>query len=285
MPGVAAEIGLDQGLGDARDRGALDRQREARDEQLEGGEVGVGKAARPIGRPGRVGAVHGADCGIGAEAVDHRDIVGHALAAQLLHHRELQIVTVEALAKGGRAALVELVEGALQPLVGAVLGIQAAVLGLGRRRGIAAPFEHPPFQHRVQGVDPDHRPAQRQPEAPGALAELLQQGKLAPTCQTGGSDPRDQRHKAFVVHAGRKAWGDRPPVYRRQDRSLKHAPAILDEAPPTTLREAPTEREEQILKPLNLNDLLGSFGFRALPAWAVRQPAPGVEARSECTPD
>jgi hypothetical protein len=174
--------------------------------------------------------------------VDHRDVVGHLLASQLDEHRKLQIVTVEALAKRGRATLVEPVERALQPLVVAVLGIEAAVFGLRRRGGIAAPFEHPPLEHGVEGVDTDHRPGQRQPYVPRALAELLEQGQLAPARQTGGGDPRDQRQKAFVVHGWSKSPGGRPPVYRRQDRPLKRAPAIPEKKPPTTLPEVPAGR-------------------------------------------
>ena len=78
MPGVAAEIGLDQRLGDARGRGALDREREDWAPETRARRDRRRRSPRAIGRPGGVGAVHHADRAVRAEAVDHRDVVGHA---------------------------------------------------------------------------------------------------------------------------------------------------------------------------------------------------------------
>ncbi len=200
MPGVAPEIGLDQGLGDARGRGALDGVRETGHQELERGEIGVAEPGAAIGRPGGVGAVHQPDRAFRAKAVDHRDIVGHPALPQLLEHRELHRLVAEAAAEGRLPGLVQPMERTLQPLVRAAVGIEPAVLRFGRAAGVALPLEDATLQHRMQRVDSDHRAAERQSDGDHALAEALQQVQLAPTRQAGGGDPLEQWRKTRVVH-------------------------------------------------------------------------------------
>ena len=82
MPGVAPEVGLDQRLGDARDRGALDREREARapGTRARRGRRSAKPDGRSVAQEEKVQSIRPiAPCG--AEAVDHRHVVGHARAA------------------------------------------------------------------------------------------------------------------------------------------------------------------------------------------------------------
>ena len=157
------------------------------------------KPLGPIGRPRGERAVHHADRAGRAEPVDHREVVGHAVAPQVLQERELQLLVAEASAQRRSPAFVEPMERALQPLVVAALGIEPAVLGL-YRGAVPAPFEQPAFQDRVQRVDADHGAAERQPRADGALAKALHQGQLGLARQAGCGDPLDQRQEMASAH-------------------------------------------------------------------------------------
>ena len=87
--GVAAEIGLHQRSGHARERGRLDRERKRRDHARERGNMGVGEAAGVRGHPRGVDAIHLADRAFGREAVDHGDVVGHARCPVVPQDRKL----------------------------------------------------------------------------------------------------------------------------------------------------------------------------------------------------
>jgi hypothetical protein len=106
-PGVAAEIGVDQGLGDVGERLALDRKCQGRHQRAERRDMAVVEAFRPVRRPGRDDAVHAADPRVLAEAAQQGDVVGDALVAQVVEDRELAavIVRIEPAAQHRAAAL------------------------------------------------------------------------------------------------------------------------------------------------------------------------------------
>ena len=87
--GIAAEIGFDERLGDAAERVRFDRKRQRRREPAQRRDLPVGKTVRRVRRPRRIDAIHFADDGVGAEAVDHRDEFGHAGLEQIGEHRKL----------------------------------------------------------------------------------------------------------------------------------------------------------------------------------------------------
>ncbi|HEX6111343.1 MAG TPA: hypothetical protein VFZ10_03485 [Geminicoccaceae bacterium] len=76
--GVTAEIGLHQCPDHAGERGRLDGQRKRRHQARERGDIGLGEAAGLRSHPRGVDAIHLTDDAFGPEAVDHRDVVGHA---------------------------------------------------------------------------------------------------------------------------------------------------------------------------------------------------------------
>ncbi len=103
LAGIAAEIGFHQGAGHPRQRDGLDGKREKRHEALERGDMRIVEAARRPAHPGRIDAVHVADHALRREAIDDRDVVGHADRAQLRKHAELGLASP--LTGGGATAI------------------------------------------------------------------------------------------------------------------------------------------------------------------------------------
>ena len=85
---VASEIGLDQRLGDASERGRFDRKPEEGREPLQRAELIVAKAFSSIRRPIGIHTIHLADHAVFGEAVDDRDIVRELRLAKLREGRE-----------------------------------------------------------------------------------------------------------------------------------------------------------------------------------------------------
>ena len=115
-PGITAEIGLDQRLGDAGERHRLDGKAEHRHQPPQRLDIGIGEAARPRRRPARHEAVHLADGRLLVETLHHGEPVGLAFLPQLFQDRKVgRLAEMEAPAHLVLAALQQMVEGAAKP--------------------------------------------------------------------------------------------------------------------------------------------------------------------------
>ena len=191
LAGIAAEIDLDQGVGDPGQRCALDREPKGRREAAQGHDIGVAEALGVARRPGRVDAVHLADRGALGEATDEDDIVGVPLILHLLDAGE-----VDRIAKGDAppqflaAGLQQVIEGTALPGGGGLAFSGAAILGgCGLFDIVVAPAEDGAFMHGVQGVDDHHGARQGKPCSVALLAELDQQVGLLRAFKAAADDP------------------------------------------------------------------------------------------------
>ena len=206
-PGIAAEIGLDQGAGDAGERGALDRQRQARHQPPQLLDLPVREAAGRIGGPGGRDAVHLADHAVAGEALHHRQIVGVA------RHRAAPR-SIGKSAGSPRAScrrsdvpprLRQMVERALPPFDGdglVLVRIAPYSCIAAELAGVAEPAEHPALVDRVQRVDDDDGPRHRDAGGDRAFAEAAQQIGLGHAAQAGVGDPGGDVGVALVHAAG-----------------------------------------------------------------------------------
>ncbi len=185
-------------------RRALDRHREAGHQELERGELHVAEAGASIRGPGGIGAVHHADRAAGAEPVDHRDVVGHALAPQIAQDLELVVIMVEAPAEGRGAAFVEPMEGALHPQ-----SPDCSVDRDGRTRPRWGPRRRAAIRTRGRPEPdaacrrPSWRAAAASPAATARSQKPCEQTQLAPAGQSSGGDPLDHWQEAGMFHDGR----------------------------------------------------------------------------------
>jgi len=84
LAGIATEIDIDQGAGDAGERRRFDRERQRRHQAAKGDKILLGEALGTPRRPGGIDAIHAADGAVAVEAVDEGDIVGMALGLELI---------------------------------------------------------------------------------------------------------------------------------------------------------------------------------------------------------
>ncbi len=145
-PRVAAEVGLDQGLGDPAERRRLDREPEVRNQTRDGVDVRVGKALRPVGHPARIERVHLADDAVGVEPVEDRDVFGERGLEQFAQDRKLgRRLGTDAPPQQGLAVGQHPEPRACPPALGGFAFRAAAVIGEGHVRLFPLPAERPPL--------------------------------------------------------------------------------------------------------------------------------------------
>ena len=142
--GVASEIGLDQRLGDASERGGFDRKPKERRKPLQRADLIIGKSIGSIRRPIGIHAIHLADRAVFGEAVDDRDIVCELRLTKLREGREFSFgLRCHTQTQHRFAAVQKPVERACPPPFRRLPLGGSPVFGQRRFRLFAAPSETP----------------------------------------------------------------------------------------------------------------------------------------------
>ncbi len=214
-PGVPAEVGLDQGFGDAAERGAFHRQRQERRQPLQRGHFAVAETFGPVGGPGRIDAVHLADDALGCEPVHHHDHLGRAF--HLLRFEEggarLRLGT-DAVSAQLLAALDQPIKRRCAPIRGRFALVRAAVFDELRLPILGlVPADRAALVDRVQRVDDHEAGRERQTGGDRTLAETGHQLGLGRADQAFAGDPFRKLREARFVHRPHPPRGSlRPPA-------------------------------------------------------------------------
>ena len=215
--GVPTEIGLDQGLGDAGERGGFDCEPKERREALQRPDVLIGKTFGPIRRPIGIDAIHFADRAVLGEAVDDCDIVGELRFAKLHEGRKLSLgLRGHAEAQQQFAADPEPVKRARPPAFRRLAFAGSAVFGQRRFRLFLFPPERPPLVNGVERVDEHEGARERQSAGDGPVAKALDQSGFRPPFEPRLREPGRKLgdfgfgHGAIIKRPERKANAPAP---------------------------------------------------------------------------
>jgi hypothetical protein len=161
----------------------------------------VREALRRVGGPRGINAIHLADHGVGAEAVDDGDIVGDPLRVELAQQRELGAAVFGQPPPQRRgASLDDTIKRTLLPAGQRLAGIGGLIFARDRFALGKLPSVQAAAINRMQGIDEHLRARHRQAVRDDARAELRDHRGFILAAQPGIADPCGQLGKLRVVH-------------------------------------------------------------------------------------
>ena len=199
---VAAEIGLDQRLGDARKRHGLDRKPEERGQPLQGGDLVFAEAIRPDrssrrnrscpsrrSPPSAAKRLSIATNSVIAATRKSANIGNSSSPSAGMRRRSSELSVLQHSKPRARA-----------PALGGLPFGAAAVFGQRRLRLLALPAESPPLMDGMKRVDEHDRARERQPRGDDALAEALDENGFRPSFEADLGEPARQFDNLRLCH-------------------------------------------------------------------------------------